>query len=267
MMIASQRDLTHATPADVRILARNEGWASHTAGVATGYTQANLVVLPREDAYDFLRFCARNPKPCPLLDVTETGSPVPAQVAPSADLRTDLPRYRVYEHGELVDEPTEITQRWRDDLVGFLLGCSYTFEHALRGAGIPLRHVEQGSIVPMFRTNRACVPAGRFRGPMVVSMRPVPAALVPLAVQVSGRFPAVHGAPVHVGDPASLGIVDLDRPDWGVAVQFEAGDVPVFWACGVTPQAAAMASKPPLMITHAPGHMFVTDVPIEALAV
>jgi uncharacterized protein YcsI (UPF0317 family) len=260
------QQLTQLTPRELRALARAGGWTTHSAGLAVGYTQANLVVFPRADAEDFAQFCARNPRPCPLLEMTAPGSAVPAQVAPGADLRSDLPRYRVYEHGELADEPCDIRAYWRDDFVGFLLGCSYTFEHALARAGVPLRHVAAGTNVPMYRTNRACAPAGRFHGPLVVSMRPIPAELVALATEVSGRYPRVHGAPVHAGDPAALGIRNLDQPDWGDPVAMQPGDVPLFWACGVTPQAVALASRPALMLTHAPGHMFITDVPIEALA-
>jgi uncharacterized protein YcsI (UPF0317 family) len=236
-----------------------------TSGLAPGYTQANLVILPRDLAYDFLLFAVRNPKPCPIIDVTDAGSPVPAQAAPDADLRTDLPRYRVYEHGELVEEPTDIRHRWRDDMVAFLLGCSFTFEHALVEAGIPLRHLECGDGVPMWVTNRECVPAGIFRGPLVVSMRPVREEQVEQASDISARYARAHGAPVHAGDPAALGIRDLATPDWGDPTEVRDGEVPVFWACGVTPQAVAIQSKPPLVITHSPGHMFVTDVPIGAL--
>ena len=254
------------TPAAVRALARGGELDRHTAGLAPGYAQANLAILPRDLAYDFLLFCQRNPKPCPLLDVTDPGSPEPLLVAPGADLRTDLPRYRVYRRGMLVDEPTSIVDLWRDDLVSFLLGCSYTFEAPMVEAGIPVRHLSCGRNVPMYRTNRACVPAGQFAGPLVVSFRAVPADQVARAVQVTSRFPAVHGAPVHIGDPQGLGIADLATPDWGDPPVIEPGDVPVFWACGVTPQAVAMTVKPELMITHSPGHMFVTDVPIASLA-
>ena len=254
-------------PGAVRIAARSGELHGITAGRASGYAQANLAILPRELAYDFLLFCQRNPKPCPLLEVTDTGSPEPRLTAPGADLRTDLPRYRVYRHGELVDEPAEISDLWRDDLVAFLLGCSYTFEAPLVEAGVPVRHLSCGRNVPMYRSNRACVPAGVFRGPLVVSMRAIPAGQLVRAVQVTSRFPAVHGAPVHLGDPAALGIADIAQPDWGDPPSMEPGDVPVFWACGVTPQAVAMAARPPLMITHAPGHMFVTDLPIGSLAV
>jgi uncharacterized protein YcsI (UPF0317 family) len=239
-------------PADVRQRATGP-----TAGLAPGYTQANLIAVPRDWAYDMLLFAQRNPKPCPVLDVTDPGSPRTV-LAPEADLRTDVPRYRVWQDGVLADEPSDATSHWRDDLVAFLIGCSFTFEAALTDAGVPLRH---GRNVPMYVTNRDCRPAGRLHGPMVVSLRMIPAAMVDTAVRVSGLMPAVHGAPVHVGDPAGLGITDLAAPDFGDPPVAEPGDVPVFWACGVTPQAVLMASKPPFAITHAPGHMFVTDVP------
>jgi uncharacterized protein YcsI (UPF0317 family) len=237
-----------------------------TAGLGAGYVQANLAVLPRELAYDFLLFCQRNPRPCPLLEVTDVGSPEPVGVAPGADLRTDIPRYRIYQHGELADEVTDVTAYWRDDLVAFLLGCSFTFEWALLDAGIPLWHVEHGKNVAMWKTSIACRPAGVFHGPMVVSMRPIASAHLAKAVTASARFPGAHGAPIHVGDPTVLGIEDITRPDWGDASEFKPGDQPVFWACGVTPQAVALASKPPFMITHSPGHMFITDVPNSSLA-
>jgi uncharacterized protein YcsI (UPF0317 family) len=261
----SRHRLVGADPSAVRAAIRAGEWTTQTAGLAPGYTQANLVILPRDLAYDFLLFAVRNPKPCPIIDVTDAGSPVPAQAAPEADLRTDLPRYRVYEHGELVEEPTDIRHRWRDDMVAFLLGCSFTFEHALVEAGIPLRHLECGHGVPMWVTNRECVPAGIFRGPLVVSMRPIRANQVDRASEISARYARAHGAPIHAGDPAALGIRDLSSPDWGDPTEVRDGEVPVFWACGVTPQAVALQSKPPLVITHSPGHMFVTDVPIGAL--
>jgi uncharacterized protein YcsI (UPF0317 family) len=253
-------DLRHATGAEVRRLARLGELTGPTPGLALGHVQANLVVVPRDLAFDFLLFCQRNPKPCPLLDVTEPGSAEPRFVAAGADLRDDLPRYRVYRHGELVDEPTSLGGWWRDDLVGFLLGCSFTFESALLQAGVPVRHVEAGCNVPMYRTNVACRPAGVFHGPMVMSMRPLTPAQTVRAVQVCSRFPRAHGAPVQFGDPTALGIRDLARPDFGDAVEVRPGEVPVFWACGVTPQAVAMEVRPPLLITHKPGHMFVTDL-------
>jgi len=224
-------------------------------------------VLPQAQAYDFLVFCQRNPKPCPLIEVTDPGNPEPAGVAPGADLRTDVPRYRIYREGKLEAEVTDIVTEWRADFVAFLLGCSFTFEQALLQAGVPLRHLEENRIVPMWRTSLACRPAGIFRGPMVVSMRPVPAALIPRAVTVTARYPMAHGTPVHIGTPAQIGIADVRKPDWGEAVTILPGEEPVFWACGVTPQAVALEARPPLVITHAPGHMFVTDLPDHALAV
>ncbi len=247
------------TPAQARQRYR-DGLAVPSSGWAAGFTQANVVVLPREWAFDMLLFGQRNPQPVPLLDVTDPGS-VRTALAPDADLRTDLPRYRVWRDGSLVAEPTDVVDLWHDDLVTFLIGCSFSFETALLDAGVPVRNLEQGRNVSMYRTNVQCRPGGRLSGPLVVSMRPIPATLVVTAVQVTGRMPRVHGAPVHVGSPSSLGIVDLSSPDFGEAVDAQDGDLPVFWACGVTPQAALMASKPPFAITHAPGHMFVTDVP------
>ena len=248
-----------SSPQDARARYRG-GLSVPTTGWAPGFTQANLVVLPKEWAFDMLLFAQRNPQPVPLLDVTEPGAFCTA-LAPGADLRTDLPRYRVWRDGELVDEPSDVVDLWDDDLVSFLIGCSFSFETALLDAGVPVRNIEQGRNVSMYRTNRACRPAGRLSGPLVVSMRPVPASQVVTAVQVTARMPSVHGAPVHVGSPESLGIEDLSAPHFGDPVNVETGDVPMFWACGVTPQAALMASRPPLAITHAPGFMFVTDVP------
>lgn len=247
-----------ATPEAARLLYR-DGLAIPTTGWASGYAQANLVMLPRDWAYDMLLFGQRNPQAVPLLDVTDPGSTSTA-LAPGADLRTDLPRYRVWRDGELADEPTDVVDLWREDLVTFVIGCSFTFEAALLDAGVPVRNVEQGRNVAMYLTDRPCRPAGRLSGPLVVSMRPVPGAQVVTAVQVTGRMPQVHGAPVHVGAPEQLGITDLSRPDFGDALDLHEGDVPVFWACGVTPQAALMASRPPFAITHAPGHMLITDV-------
>jgi uncharacterized protein YcsI (UPF0317 family) len=256
-----------ASPDQIRSACRAGEHTGHTAGLAPGFAQANLVVVSKEFAFDFLVFCQRNPKPCPVLDVTEIGSSDPVQTAPGANLRTDLPRYRVYRRGEMVADPTDITSYWDENMAGFLLGCSFTFEQAMIGAGIPVRHLDSSTVVPMYRTNIDCTPAGPFRGKMVVSMRMIPADQVVRAVQVTSRFPAVHGAPVHIGDPAIIGIKDLGQPNWGDTPVSELGDVPVFWACGVTPQAVAMDVKPDLMITHSPGHMFVTDIPVNQLAV
>jgi uncharacterized protein YcsI (UPF0317 family) len=231
-----------------------------TAGKAPGLAQANLIAIPRDWAYDFLLFTHRNPKPCPVLDVLDAGETVSA-LKPDADVRTHAPRYRIWEHGELTAEPDNATEHWRDDLVTFLIGCSFTFETALESAGVPLRHVEQGKNVAMFVTDVQCRPAGRLHGPMVVSMRWVPESLVDIAHKVTALMPSVHGAPVGSGDPRMLGIEDVGSPDFGDAVEPERGDVPMFWACGVTPQAVLMRSKPPFAITHAPGQMFVTDMP------
>lgn len=247
------------SPAELRQRFRRGELVRPTAGLAPGFVQANLAILPREHAFDFLLFAQRNPKSCPVLEVLEPGRVEPTRMAPGADIRTDIPKYRIYRDGLLVDEPTDIGAWWRDDLVSFLIGCSFTFEAALVDAGIPVRHIDQGVNVPMFITSIPATPAGVFHGGTVVSMRPIPAEMIVRAVQVTSRFPAVHGAPLHIGDPAAIGIGDVMRPDLGDAVEIRPGEVPVFWACGVTPQAAAMASKPPLMITHAPGHMFITD--------
>lgn len=253
-------------PREVRQQIREGKWRQPTAGLAPGFVQANLVVLPRDLAFDFLLFAQRNPKPCPVIEVTDVGSAEPTLSAPGADLRTDVPRYCVYRDGALASEVTDLRSVWRDDFVSFLLGCSFTFESALLRAGVPVRHIEEGRNVPMFITSIPCAPAGVFRGPLVVTMRPIPAPLVARAVQISGRYPGVHGAPVHLGDPATIGIRDLQAPDFGDAVTIRPGEVPVFWACGVTPQAVAMQAKPPLMLTHAPGHMFITDLRNEELA-
>ncbi|MBI2170982.1 MAG: putative hydro-lyase [Chloroflexi bacterium] len=255
------------SPTQLRALIRQGRWARPTAGLAPGHVQANLVVLPKEQAFDFLLFCQRNPKPCPLLEVMEPGNPEAIHLAPGSDIRTDLPRYRIYRHGSMVAEVEDIREEWRTDLVSFLLGCSFSFETALIAAGIPLRHIEQRKNVAMYITTIPTSAAGQFSGPMVVSMRPIPQDKVVRAVQVTSRFPGVHGAPVHIGDPEAIGIRDLSRPDYGDPVEVKPGESPVFWACGVTPQAVAAMSKPPLMITHAPGHMFVTDMRDEDLAV
>ena len=255
------------SPRELRELIRGGDITETTAGMAPGHVQANLAILPRDVAFDFLLFCQRNPKPCPLLEVVEDGSTEPRETAPGADLRSDAPKYRIYRHGELVDETEDVSEHWRDDLVSFLLGCSFSFETAMLRAGIPLRHIEAGTNVSMFETNIATASAGVFSGPMVVSMRPIPKDKVVRTVQVTSRFPGVHGAPVHIGDPEAIGIRDVSAPDLGDPLEIRDGEVPVFWACGVTPQAVAMKSKPPLMITHSPGHMFITDLRDEDLAV
>ena len=254
-------------PKELRELIREGRISRNTGGMAPGHVQANLAILPVDLAFDFLLFCQRNPKPCPLLEVVEAGSAEPRETAPGADLRSDTPKYRVYRHGEMVDETADVSEYWRDDLVSFLLGCSFSFETAMERAGIPLRHIEAGTNIPMFVTNIETTPAGAFSGPMVVSMRPIPKDLVVRTVQVTSRFPGVHGAPIQVGEPDAIGISDVLAPDLGDPVEIREGEVPVFWACGVTPQAVAMRSRPPLMITHSPGHMFITDLRDEDLSV
>ena len=251
----------HASGSDqVRFACRNGTFTTPTPGLAPGFVQANLVMLPQDWAFDFLLFCQRNPKPCPVLDVTDVGSWEPRAIAKGADLRTDLPAYRVWHHGELIAEPTDVLSHWRDDLVCFLIGCSFTFETALQAHGLPVRHIEQNRNVPMYRTNMPCQPAGRFHGPMVVSMRPMLPRQAIEATRICAKYPLAHGAPVHFGDASAIGITDLMKPDFGDAVDIHEGEAPVFWACGVTPQAALMAAKPPFAITHKPGHMFLTDL-------
>jgi uncharacterized protein YcsI (UPF0317 family) len=256
---------TFTDPALLRAEIRAGAFDRTTSGLAPGFAQANLVVLPASLAFEFAVFCHRNPRPCPVLEILEIGDPIPHLTAPDADIRTDAPSYRVYRRGELVAEERDISTEWRDDAVAFLLGCSFTFEEALHEADVPLRHQELDCTVPMYRTNIPCRPAGSFRGCMVVSMRPIPASKVSRAIQVTGRLPAAHGAPVHVGDPSAIGIDDLFAPDYGDPVPVHDGEVPVFWGCGVTPQAVALDSKPEWMITHSPGRMFVTDVPNHEL--
>lgn len=234
--------------------------SGHTSGLADDLVQANLVVLPRDLAYDFLLYCQRNPRPCPLLAVSNPGEVGLPALGRDIDLRRDLPRYRVWRDGELVDEPTDVTALWRDDLVAFAIGCSFSFEWALQAKGMRLRHIDQGRNVAMYRTNIPTVAAGGFAGPMVVSMRPLAPADALRAAQITARYPSVHGAPVHLGDPATIGIADLQRPDYGDPVDVAPGEIPVYWACGVTPQAAITQARPPFCITHAPGAMLITDL-------
>ncbi|MEK3953414.1 Uncharacterized protein YcsI, UPF0317 family [Psychrobacillus psychrotolerans] len=255
------------SPSNIRELIRSGEITGPTAGMSKGYTQANLAILKKEYAYDFLLFCQRNPKSCPLVDVTDIGSFVPRSIAQNADIRKDIPKYRIYKDGIYVEEVLDITDYWEDDMVAFLIGCSFTFETPLLDAGIPIRHIEENCNVPMYKTNIACVKAGVFEGPTVVSMRPMSSADAIRATQITSRFPGVHGAPIHIGDPRTIGITDLSKPDFGDSVTIKDGEVPVFWACGVTPQAVAMQSKPSIMITHAPGCMFISDLKDEKLSV
>jgi uncharacterized protein YcsI (UPF0317 family) len=265
---ASSRSSSHdlATPEGVRRASRAGALDGPTSGLAPGYVQGNLAILPAELAADFLRFCQKNPKPCPLIGVSEVGDPKLPFLGEDLDIRTDIPRYRVWKDGVMVEEPKDILSWWRDDLVAFVIGCSHSFEEALIEDGLKVRHIERGSTVPMFRSNIACAPAGPFAGPMVVSMRPFRPADAIRAIQITTRFPAVHGAPVHIGLPDAIGIADIGKPDYGEAVPVGADELPLFWACGVTPQAVIAAAKPPFAITHAPGRMIVTDIRNSRLA-
>jgi uncharacterized protein YcsI (UPF0317 family) len=251
----------YATAAELRRAIRAGEFTGPTAGCAAGYVQTNLVVLPAEAAGEFAEFCTLNDRPCPLVAQTAPGVYEPSEVAPGADLRTDVPKYRVFRHGVLeTSEPTDIRDLWRDDFVAFLLGCSFTFENALMRAGLTVRHIAHGRNVPMYKTTIACQPAGRFRGPLVVSMRPYRPEQIEAVTRITAGFGRMHGAPVHIGEPAAIGIGDIARPDFGDAVTIQPGEVPVFWACGVTPQLAILEAKPEIAITHSPGHMFVTDL-------
>ena len=266
-MVLTRQELP-TIPAEARKLFRDGSWTQTTVGVCLGYVNANLAIVPQKMAFDFLLYCQRNPKPCPLQEVLEAGDPIVKTLADGADIRTDIARYKVFVRGELVDEPTDITKYWRDDLVTFLFGCSATFEQALVKAGIPAPWLEGDTCSPgVYVTNIPTVPAGRLQGPLVVSMRPIPASMVSTAVQVSARFARHHGSPVHIGDPEAIGIKDISKSDWLSGVEVGPGEVPVFWACGVTPQMVALESKPDLMITHYPGHMFLSDIPSEQHAV
>ena len=252
------------TPTQLRKLIRAGEWSNATTGVAPGFVQANLVMLPQEEAFHFLLFCVRNPKPCPILDVLEPGQVEP-KIAKDADLRTDLPRYRIFEQGKLKDEVEDVRNVFHDEMVSFLLGCSFSFEAALVAAGVPVRNLEEDKNVSMYITSRDCQPVGPFSAPLVVTMRPMKPAEAVRAIQVTTRFHLTHGAPVHMGSPEEIGIKDLDRPDFGDPVTIRSGEIPVFWACGVTSQLAATSASLPLVVTHAPGHMFVSDLRDEHL--
>ena len=256
-----------ATGIEARRAIRAGRFTGPTTGIARGYVQGNLAILPKDFAGDFLRFCQLNPKPCPIIGVSpEPGDPAIPELGTDLDIRTDVPRYRVWQDGRVIDEPTDIRAHWRGDLVAFVLGCSFSFEEALIEDGLEIRHQSCGCNVPMYRTNIACTPAGPFHGPMVVSMRPFRPADAIRAIQITTRFPAVHGAPVHIGKPELIGIADLAKPDYGDAVAVKSDELPVFWACGVTPQAVIAAARLPFCITHAPGAMLVSDVRNSKLA-
>lgn len=253
-------DYSSMNPKEIRTLIKEQKITGQTSGMCAGYAQANLCILPKDLAFDFLLFCNRNPKPCPVLEVGDAGSRVIRKMADHADVATDFPKYRIWKNGLLAEEVTDISDIWQDDFVYFLIGCSFSFEAELLEAGIPVRHIEENRNVPMFNTNIPLKKAGIFGGNMVVSMRPIPYDLVVKAVNVTAAMPRVHGAPIHIGDPERIGINDISKPDYGEAVTVRDGEVPVFWPCGVTPQNTVMNAKPPIAITHSPGHMFITDV-------
>ena len=250
---------------DLRADIRAGRFTTQTSGAAAGYVQANLVVVPKSASFDFLLFCQRNQKPCPLLEVVEAGSVEAKRLAPGSDLRKDVPRYRVFRDGKMTEELTDVSGLWQDDFVSFLLGCSFSFEKPLLDVGLEVRNISEGRNVPMYRTNIPTRSAGVFTGPLVVSMRPFTPEKAITAALVTGSFPEVHGAPVHQGDPGAIGIADIAQPTYGDAVTIREGEIPVFWACGVTPQEALLRAKLPLAITHAPGHMFVSDIREEDL--
>ena len=241
-------------------LAYRSGRVDVTAGVAPGYVQGNLAIVPEDLAASFHRFCQLNPKPCPIIGMSDVGDPRIPALGIDLDIRTDVPRYRVWRDGQLCEEPTDIMAHWRDDLVAFVIGCSFSFEEALIADGLKIRHIEEKRNVPMYRTNIPCASAGPFEGPMVVSMRPFKPKEAIRAIQITTRFPAVHGAPVHIDKPELIGIKDIAKPDYGDAVSIQPDEMPVFWACGVTPQSVILQSRPAFAITHAPGFMLVTDV-------
>lgn len=257
-------DLKAASAQQVRAAIRTGSYGGHTSGLAAGKLQCNLAILPERFALDFLRFCQRNPKPCPVVGVSDSGDPFLPTLGSDIDIRSDVSKYRVFKDGALTDEVDDISALWADDFVTVALGCSFTFENALARNGIPVRHMETGRNVPMYRSNIELMPAGPFAGKMVVTMRPIPAHQVDQACEISARYPQAHGAPIGIGDPANIGIGDLSQPDWGDAVEVKDGEVPVYWACGVTPQNVLLDAKLPLCITHSPGHMLIADVAEDA---
>ncbi len=253
-------DYSKMSPAEVRSLIREGKITGQTSGMCDGYAQGNLLILPKAQAYDFLLFTQRNPKSCPILEVGDVGSRLVKRMAKNGDIATDIPRYRLWKNGVLEGEYTDISSLWQDDFVYFLIGCSFSFEGELLEADVPVRHIQEGKNVPMYMTNIPCDEAGIFHGNTVVSMRPLPAKDAIRAISITASMPRVHGAPIHIGDPAAIGIKDINKPEFGEAVTINEGEIPVFWCCGVTPQSAVMSAKPPIAISHAPGHMFITDV-------
>jgi uncharacterized protein YcsI (UPF0317 family) len=263
--VAAPPSLDTEDPHRLRLAFRAGLDVATTARLAPGHVQGNLVILPADEAREFLRYCALNPKPCPVLGVGAPGDPSLAALGRDLDIRTDLPRYRVWRDGVLADEPQSVVDVWRADLVAIVLGCSYSFDQLLLEAGVRLRHWERGQNPPYWRTAIDTVPAGPFGGKLMVSMRPLRPADAIRAIEVTSRYPAVHGAPIHLGFPEAIGIADLDHPDGGEALALDAGELPVFWACGVTPQSAIEQAKPKLCITHMPGAMLVTDLTLRSL--
>jgi uncharacterized protein YcsI (UPF0317 family) len=264
--VGTQGQQAFASATALRSAIRAGAFTGQTSGQCPGHVQGNVVILPVETAADFLRFATLNPKPCPIIGMSEPGSPMLPGLGDDIDIRSDVPRYRVWIDGKPASEPTDIADLWRDDLVAFVLGCSFSFEEAMIENGLDVRHISLGRNVPMYRTNIACQPAGPFHGPLVVTMRPFKAADAIRAVQITSRFPSVHGAPVHLGNPELIGITDLSSPDYGDPVPVHADEIPVFWACGVTPQAALAQARLPFAITHAPGCMLVSDLLNSRLA-
>lgn len=264
--VQSLRDLRQLSPQEVRRLIRAGQYTSDTTGLAMGYIQGNLAILPEKYALDFATFCQRNPKPCPLIAVSEAGSTALPTLAHDFDLRTDVSKYRVFRNGEVVEETTDISDHWQDDFVAFVLGCSYSFEEALVSAGLPLRHLDLGREVPAYETSIATTKSGPFEGGMVCSMRPFKPADAIRAVEVTSRFPLTHGSPVHFGDPKAIGIEDIMKPEYGDPPVIEEGEVPVFWACGITPQVVMANAKPEICITHKAAHMLITDLPSKGSA-
>ncbi|MEO9684542.1 MAG: putative hydro-lyase [Tateyamaria sp.] len=260
----SHSDLKLSCGRQVRAAIRSGSYDGHTAGLAAGKLQCNLAILPEDFALDFLRFCQRNPKPCPVVGVSDTGNPNLPTLGHNIDIRSDVSKYRIFRDGVLSGEVTDVSDVWSKDLVTVALGCSFTFENALLRNDIPVRHIETGRNVPMYRSNIDLAPAGRFSGQMVVTMRPIPEAQVAQAKEISSQFPQAHGSPIAVGDPAQIGIADLTKPDWGDAVEIKPGEIPVYWACGVTPQNVLLDAKIPICITHSPGHMLISDVAEDA---
>lgn len=254
-------ELRQASPHEIRRMIREERFTGNTSGFSLGFLQGNLAILPAEYAMDFQRYCQRNPKPCPLVGISDTGEPTLPTLGFDIDIRTDIPSYNIYRGGELTDQATNIKDLWQDDFVTFVIGCSYTFENALMAEGVSLRHIDENKTVSMYNTNIQTTPAGPFSGGTVVSMRPLSVEKAIRAIEITSRFPQAHGTPVHFGDPEDIGIADISKPDWGDPTEIRDGEVPVFWACGVTPQAAVRNAKPSLCITHSPGSMLITDIP------